>query len=144
MCRFNGVSRVDFKIVVCRCVEFKNSLCPCVEFRYPPPYIAGVIVNKLYTHGVWAFLAGHTLLTWFPCWSHQPQPSLSLAKWLPSANSRQLMTKSYYTLLSKDVVNPGVCFRYTDYTREQSLGSSYWDYISQYSILQWYVTRREP
>ena len=36
VCRFNGVSRVDFKIVVCRCVEFKNGPCPCVEFRYPP------------------------------------------------------------------------------------------------------------
>ncbi len=39
VCRFNGVSRVDFKIVVCRCVEFKNSLGPCVEFRDPGPYI---------------------------------------------------------------------------------------------------------
>ncbi len=35
--RFYGVSRVNFKIVVCQCVEFKNhGQCPCVEFRYPP------------------------------------------------------------------------------------------------------------
>ncbi len=47
VCRFNGVSRVDFKIVVCRCVEFKNSLCPCDLGISPPTSVLPFCVVTL-------------------------------------------------------------------------------------------------
>ena len=42
MCRFNGVSRVDFKIVVCQCVEFKNGpSVPVSNLGISPPPMIG-------------------------------------------------------------------------------------------------------